>query len=36
MLEAIEVYLGPSQTPPQYTRVGQNCGTILLWTRASR
>jgi hypothetical protein len=36
MLEAVEVYLGPSQTPPQYTRVGQNCGTILLWTRSSR
>jgi len=36
MLEAIEVYLGPSETPPQYTRVGTNCGTILLWTRSSR
>lgn len=36
MLEAVEVYLGPSETPPQYTRVGQHCGTILLWTRSSR
>jgi len=36
LLVAGVVYLGPSQTPPQYTRVGQNCGTILLWTRSSR
>ena len=35
MLEAIEVYLGPSQTPPQYSRGGANCGAILIWTRSS-
>jgi len=36
MLEAVEVYLGPSETPPQYSRGGANCGAILLWTRSSR
>ncbi|MFN2565570.1 MAG: TonB-dependent receptor plug domain-containing protein [Gemmatimonadaceae bacterium] len=36
MLEAVEVYVGPSETPPQYSRGGANCGAILLWTRSSR
>jgi TonB-dependent receptor-like protein len=36
MLEAIEVYLGPAETPPQYSRGGANCGAILIWTRAAR
>jgi hypothetical protein len=36
MLEAIEVYLGPSETPPQYSRGGANCGAILIWTRSAR
>jgi hypothetical protein len=36
MLEAVEVYLGPSETPPQYSRGGANCGAILLWTRSTR
>ena len=35
MLEAIEVYVGPSETPPQYSRGGANCGAILIWTRSS-
>jgi hypothetical protein len=35
MLEAIEVYLGPSETPPQYSRGGANCGAILIWTRST-
>ena len=36
MLEAVEVYLGPSETPPQYSRGGGNCGAILIWTRTAR
>jgi hypothetical protein len=36
MLEAVEVYLGPSETPPQYSRGGANCGAILIWTRSDR
>jgi hypothetical protein len=35
VLEAIEVYLGPSETPPQYSRGGGTCGAILIWTRPS-
>ena len=32
MLEAIEVYLGPAETPPQFSRGG----AILIWTRSDR
>jgi hypothetical protein len=36
MIEAVEVYVGPSETPPQYSRGGGNCGAILIWTRSAR
>jgi hypothetical protein len=32
-LEAVEYYAGPAQTPAKYTRVNQECGTLVLWTR---
>ncbi len=32
-LEAIEVYRGASETPPQLGGTGAACGTIVLWTR---
>jgi len=32
-VEAIEVYKGPSQTPPQFRRPGSACGVIVIWTR---
>jgi hypothetical protein len=31
--EAIEIYRGPAQTPPQYAGTGAICGTVLFWTR---
>lgn len=33
MLEAIEVYPGPSSTPPEFLGQDATCGTIVLWTR---
>lgn len=33
---AIEVYRGPSETPPQFSFAGSGCGTIVIWTREGR
>lgn len=33
MVQAIEVYQGPSQTPAQFNRAGADCGVIVFWTR---
>jgi hypothetical protein len=32
-IEAIEVYNGLSEIPPQYNRTGSFCGVVLVWTR---
>lgn len=32
-IEALEVYTGPSQIPPAYSRTDNNCGVVLIWTR---
>ena len=32
-LAGIEVYNGPSTSPPQYSGYGRSCGVILVWTR---
>ena len=32
-IEAIEVYAGPSQTPPELSHPGAACGVIAFWTR---
>jgi hypothetical protein len=32
-IEAIEVYRGPSEIPPQYGGAQGTCGVVLLWTR---
>ena len=32
-IEAIEVYAGPSQTPPEFNRPVSACGVILIWSR---
>lgn len=32
-IEGIEVYRGPAETPPQFSRGGAECGVIALWTR---
>lgn len=32
-LEAIEVYRGPAETPPQLSGTGARCGTVVLWSR---
>lgn len=32
-VEALEVYVGPSQVPAQYSRLGAMCGAVLVWTR---
>ena len=36
MLEAIDVYLGPAETPLRSSRGGATCGAILIWTRSDR
>lgn len=33
MLRAVEVYPSVAQTPPQYDRLDQECGVMLIWTR---
>lgn len=33
MLRAVEVYPSVAQTPPQYDRLDQDCGVMLIWTR---
>lgn len=33
-LEGIEVYRGPAETPPAFSRGGAGCGVIVLWTRS--
>ena len=33
---AIEVYRGPSETPPRFSFGGSSCGTIVIWTREGR
>jgi hypothetical protein len=35
-LEAVEVYRGPSQVPPEYNLMNSACGVVLLWTRSSK
>ena len=32
--EAVEIYRGPAQTPPQYGGTGAICGTVLFWSRS--
>jgi hypothetical protein len=32
-IEAIEMYAGPAQTPPEYGGSSAACGVILIWTR---
>jgi hypothetical protein len=32
-IEGIEVYSGPSETPPELEGVASRCGVIVLWTR---
>jgi len=32
-IEAIEFYAGAAQTPLEYSRLGSNCGVLVIWTR---
>jgi len=32
-VEAVEVYRGPSELPPEFRRPGADCGVIVVWTR---
>jgi hypothetical protein len=32
-VSAVEVYVGPSQTPQQFNKVGAVCGVVLIWTK---
>lgn len=32
-IEGIEVYRGPAETPPDFSRGGAQCGVIAIWTR---
>jgi hypothetical protein len=32
-VEAVEFYAGPAQTPLKYSRMGSNCGVLVIWTR---
>jgi hypothetical protein len=32
-VEAVEIYAGPAQVPPQYGGAHSACGIILFWTR---
>ena len=33
LIEGIEYYASPAQTPVRYSRPGATCGTMLIWTR---
>jgi hypothetical protein len=35
-VEAIEIYRGPAETPPEYNATNALCGTMAIWTRSSR
>ena len=35
-IEAIEVYTGSSQIPPQYNKTAGMCGVMLIWLRDKR
>lgn len=32
-VSAVEVYVGPGQTPQQFNKVGAVCGVVLIWTK---
>jgi hypothetical protein len=32
-LQAVEVYRGPSEIPPDLNATGSECGVLVLWTR---
>ncbi|HEV8215249.1 MAG TPA: hypothetical protein VGP95_05425, partial [Gemmatimonadaceae bacterium] len=32
-IDKVEFYAGASETPLQYSRMGSNCGTLVIWTR---
>ena len=32
-IEGMEVYRGPAETPPEFSRGGAECGVIVIWTR---
>ena len=34
-VEEIEIYRGPSETPTEFRKMGNNCGVIVVWTRGS-
>lgn len=34
-IEAMEFYAGPSETPLKYSRMGSDCGVLVLWRRRS-
>jgi hypothetical protein len=34
-VEAVEFYSGPAQTPLKYSRMGSNCGVLVIWRRRS-
>ena len=32
-VEAMEFYAGAAETPMRYSRMGSNCGALVIWTR---
>jgi hypothetical protein len=34
-IQAVEVYRGPSETPPELNRMNAGCGVIAIWTRST-
>jgi hypothetical protein len=34
-VDAVEFYSGPAQTPLKYSRMGSNCGVLVIWRRRS-
>lgn len=34
-IEAIEVFVGPSQVPAEFNKTSAGCGVVLIWTRSS-